>query len=36
VLFRSKKLTNEKEWMEVKNKSKKVKFMKQDQFGKAK
>jgi len=26
VLFRSKKLTNEKEWMEVKNKSKKSKI----------
>ena len=27
------KLANEKEWFEVKNKSKKVRFMKQDQFG---
>ena len=30
------KSTNEKEWIEVKNKSKKVKFVKQDQFGKIK
>lgn len=29
-------LTNEKEWIEVKNKSKKVRFVKQDQFGKTK
>ena len=28
------KSTNEKEWIEVMNKSKKVRFMKQDQFGK--
>jgi len=30
------KSTNEKEWIEVKNKSKKVRFVKQDQFGKTK
>ena len=30
------KSTNEKEWIEVKNKSKKVRFMKRDQFGKTK
>ena len=30
------KATNEKEWIEVKNKSKKVRFVKQDQFGKTK
>jgi hypothetical protein len=28
------KSTNEKEWIEVKNKSKKARFVKQDQFGK--
>ena len=31
-----KKSTNEKKWIEAKNKSKKVRLMKQDQFGKTK